>query len=153
MSFERWLVKTAVGRVELRPRLPDRHELKAGAGNGRCPPRELRQRRGSRLVEEDEGSLGSDAFDDLWLVFHQPDGSWLGPDAVSEVFLRRVRRFGLPRLTSKGLRHTPATLALEQGIHPRVVRERLGHSTIAVYSHVTPTLNDEAAAELIGRLE
>jgi integrase len=88
-------------------------------------------------------------FDDLGLVFHQPDGSWLRPDAVSEVFLRRVRRSGLPRLTLKGLRHTWATLALEQGIHPRVVQERLGHSTIAItlgiYSHVTPTLHDEAA--------
>jgi integrase len=41
-------------------------------------------------------------------------------------------------------------LALEQGIHPRVVQERLGHSTIAItlgiYSHVNPTLHDEAAA-------
>ena len=92
--------------------------------------------------------VGAD-FDDLGLVFHQPDGSWLRPDAVSEVFLRRVRRYGLPRLTLKGLRHTWATLALEQGIHPRVVQERLGHSTIAItlgiYSHVSPTLHDEAA--------
>jgi integrase len=93
-------------------------------------------------------------FDDLGLVFHQPDGSWLRPDAVSEVFLRRVRRYGLPRLTLKGLRHTWATLALEQGIHPRVVQERLGHSTIAItlgiYSHVTPTLHDEAAELVAG---
>jgi integrase len=48
-----------------------------------------------------------------------------------------------------GLRHTWATLALERGIHPRVVQERLGHSTIAItlgiYSHVAPTLHDEAA--------
>ena len=57
--------------------------------------------------------------------------------------------YGLPRLTLKGLRHTWATLALERGIHPRVVQERLGHSTIAItlgiYSHVAPTLHDEAA--------
>jgi integrase len=93
-------------------------------------------------------------FDDLGLVFHQPDGSWLRPDAVSEVFLRRVLRHGLPRLTLKGLRHTWATLALEQGIHPRVVQERLGHSTIAItlgiYSHVSPTLHDEAADLIAG---
>lgn len=42
-----------------------------------------------------------------------------------------------------------ATLALEQGVHPRVVQERLGHATIAItlgiYSHVSPTLHDEAA--------
>ena len=92
--------------------------------------------------------VGAD-FSDLGLVFHQPDGSWLHPEAVSEAFLRRVRRHGLPRLTLHGLRHTWATLALERGIHPRVVQERLGHSTIAItlgiYSHVSPTLHDEAA--------
>lgn len=63
-------------------------------------------------------------------------------------------RYGLPRLTLKGLRHTWATLALEQGIHPRVVQERLGHSTIAItlgiYSHVSPTLHDEAADLITG---
>lgn len=68
---------------------------------------------------------------------------------MSYAFLRRVRRHGAPRLTLKGLRHTWATLALEKGIHPRVVQERLGHSTIAItlgiYSHVSPTLHDEAA--------
>jgi integrase len=92
--------------------------------------------------------VGAD-FDDLGLVFHQPDGSWLRPDAVSASFLRRVRRYGLPRLTLHSLRHTWATLALERGVHPRVVQERLGHSTIAItlgiYSHVSPTLHDEAA--------
>ncbi len=97
--------------------------------------------------------VGTD-FDDLGLVFHQPDGSWLRPNAVSEVFLRRVRCYGLPRITLKGLRHTWATLALEQGIHPRVVQERLGHSTIAItlgiYSHVSPTLHDEAADLVAG---
>jgi integrase len=89
------------------------------------------------------------AFDDRGFVFHHPDGSCLKPDAVSAAFVRRVRAAGLPRLTLKGLRHTWATLALERGIHPRVVQERLGHSTIAItlgiYSHVVPTLHDEAA--------
>jgi len=92
--------------------------------------------------------VGAD-FNDLGLLFHQPDGSWLHPEAVSEAFLRRVRRYDLPRITLHGLRHTWATLALERGIHPKVVQERLGHSTIAItlgiYSHVSPTLHDEAA--------
>lgn len=38
---------------------------------------------------------------------------------------------------------------LKQGIHPRIIQERLGHSTIAItldtYSHVTPGLQDAAA--------
>ncbi len=72
----------------------------------------------------------------------------------SAMFVRRVGQYGLPTLTLHGLRHTWATLALEQGVHPRVVQERLGHSTIAVtlgiYSHVAPTLHDEAAGLVAG---
>lgn len=92
--------------------------------------------------------VGAD-FEDRDLVFHHPDGSCLKPDAVSATFARRVRSGGFPKLTLKGLRHTWATLALEQGVHPKVVQERLGHSTIAVtldiYSHVSPILDDNAA--------
>ena len=106
----------------------------------------LRDHRKAML--EERMLVGPD-FADEGLVFHQPDGACLRPDAVSAQFLRRVERYGLERLTLHGLRHTWATLALEQGIHPRVVQERLGHSTIAItlgiYSHVSPTLHDEAA--------
>ena len=46
-------------------------------------------------------------------------------------------------------RHVHATLALTAGVNPKVVRERLGHSTIAVtmdtYSHVLPGMQEEAA--------
>jgi len=38
---------------------------------------------------------------------------------------------------------------LKQGIHPKIVQERLGHSTISVtldiYSHVVPGLQQAAA--------
>ena len=106
----------------------------------------LREHRRRSL--EERMLVGPD-FEDRALVFHYPDGRCLRPDAVSATFERRVRRAGLPALTLKGLRHSWATLALERGIHPRVVQERLGHSTIAItlgiYSHVAPTLHDEAA--------
>ncbi|MBA3619255.1 MAG: tyrosine-type recombinase/integrase [Acidothermales bacterium] len=50
------------------------------------------------------------------------------------------------------LRHTHATLALAAGVHPKVVQERLGHSSIAVtldtYSHAIPALQEDAAARL-----
>ena len=112
----------------------------------------LREHRRRSLEER---LLVASGFKDRGLVFHRPDGSWLKPDSVSAAFVRRVAAAGLPPLTLKGLRHTWATLALERGIHPRVVQERLGHSTIAItlgiYSHVAPTLHDEAA-ELVSRM-
>jgi integrase len=47
------------------------------------------------------------------------------------------------------LRHTWATLALEAGVHPKVVSERLGHANISVtldtYSHVSPAMQSDAA--------
>jgi integrase len=57
-----------------------------------------------------------------------------------------------PRVRFHDLRHTAATLMLEQGTHPKVVAERLGHATVNVtlnvYSHVTATMQREAAATM-----
>lgn len=106
----------------------------------------LREHR--RRMLEERMLVGADHSDD-GLVFHRPDGSALRPETVSATFLRRQTKLDLPRLTLKGLRHTWATLALEHGIHPKVVQERLGHSTIGItldiYSHVSPVLHGEAA--------
>lgn len=101
-----------------------------------------------RTSSEQRLLVGAD-FADNDLVFRLPNGEPLHPDAVSATFQRQVRRYGLPTLTLHGLRHTWATLALESAVHPRVVQERLGHSTIAItlgiYSHVSPTLDRDAA--------
>lgn len=106
----------------------------------------LREWRRQQLQER---MLMGSGWADLDLVFTQPTGELVHPEAFSKVFDRRVAAWRLPRLTIHGLRHTWATLALAGGVHPRVVQERLGHSTIAVtlgtYSHVSPTLHDEAA--------
>lgn len=57
-----------------------------------------------------------------------------------------------PGITFHTLRHTCASLLLAQGVHPKIVQEMLGHSTIAItmdlYSHVTPSLQLEAAQRL-----
>lgn len=61
---------------------------------------------------------------------------------------------GLPHLPFHALRHTMATLLLSANVHPKVVQERLGHSsvklTLDTYSHVVPTLQKEAAEKLDG---
>ena len=84
------------------------------------------------------------------LVFSGPDGAPLHPERVYQAFRRAVIRHHLPPIPLHGLRHTWATLALQMGVHPRVVQERLGHSNIAItlqtYSHVLPIMHDDAAA-------
>ena len=58
----------------------------------------------------------------------------------------------LPDIRFHDLRHTAATLLLLEGTHPKIVQERLGHSQISVtldtYSHVLPTMQKSAAAQL-----
>ena len=59
------------------------------------------------------------------------------------------RRRGLPPIRFHDLRHAHATLMLLQGVHPKVVSERLGHASVGItldtYSHVLPTMQAEAA--------
>ena len=58
----------------------------------------------------------------------------------------------LPIIRFHDLRHTAATIMLSQGVHPKIVQERLGHSTISMtldtYSHVLPTMQKEAVEKL-----
>lgn len=90
-----------------------------------------------------------EAWHDNDLVFCRADGTPLHPDRFTQMFDKRVRDSGLPRIRLHDLRHTHATLALAAGIHPKVVSERLGHSTVAftmdVYSHAIPSMEAEAA--------
>ena len=62
----------------------------------------------------------------------------------------------LPAIRPYDLRHTHATLLLKAGIHPKVVSERLGHSstvmTMDVYSHVLPDMHHGAAENVEGML-
>ena len=67
-----------------------------------------------------------------------------------------LERAALPRIRFHDLRHTHATLLLTQGVNPKVVQERLGHSQIGItldtYSHVVPTLQRDAAEKIDGLL-
>lgn len=63
-----------------------------------------------------------------------------------------LKRAGLPDIRLHDLRHTCATLLLSRGYHPRLVRESLGHASVAVtldrYRHVLPGVGDQAAAAM-----
>jgi len=83
------------------------------------------------------------------LVFSTADGSPLLPNSLTHAFVKTVRRAGLPAIRLHDLRHTHASLMLRQGVHPKIVSERLGHATVGItldiYSHVTPGLQEAAA--------
>jgi integrase len=103
--------------------------------------RQLEQSTGARWNEND------------W-VFADEHGEALHPWLVSRCFRRGVKEIMLPDIRLHDLRHTHATLALQAGIHPKVVSERLGHATVSItldtYSHAIPAMQEEAAAKIAG---
>ena len=60
------------------------------------------------------------------------------------------------KVTLHGLRHSHASHMLASNIHPKIVQERLGHSSIAItmdiYSHLMPNMQEDAAAAVDGAL-
>ena len=86
------------------------------------------------------------------LVFTSTVGTPLDQRNLLRQFKLIRKEAGLPEIRFHDLRHTTASLLLELGIHPKVVQEILGHSSITVtmntYSHVGPKLQKEAVARI-----
>jgi integrase len=90
-------------------------------------------------------------------VFTDQLGRPVNPEWVGKQFRRLIRDLDLSPITMRQLRHSHATALLRAGVHPKVVQERLGHSSIAVtldtYSSVLPTMQREAVERLATLIE
>ena len=115
-------------------------------------PATLEILRAHRAHQAEEKLALGPAYEDQDLVFAREDGQPLHPERLSKLFGASVQAAGLPRIRFHDLRHTHATLALQAGVHPKVVSERLGHGdvgmTLNVYSHAIPALEEEAASRV-----
>jgi integrase len=89
------------------------------------------------------------------LVFTREDGRFVHPDRTTRRFVALSEEAGLPRIRLHDLRHTFATLALQSGVHIKVVSGLLGHATPAItmdiYSHVSPVMSEEVT-QVVARL-
>lgn len=97
------------------------------------------------------------AWRDQGLVFPRYDGDIYPPRTLVKYYGQLVRRAELPYIRFHDLRHTSATLSLALGEHPKIVQERLGHSSIKMtldrYSHVSMGMQRQAADRLDQALE
>lgn len=107
--------------------------------------------RDQRKMQAEE-QLASPAYVESDYVFTRPGGGSYHPANLSKLLGRLSEEVRLPRLTAHGLRHTCATLMLANGVPPKVAAERLGHADPTLftnlYSHVTPTMQREAADKI-----
>jgi len=96
-----------------------------------------------------------EGFAGVEMVFCNQSGGYLRRSHFhAQSFRPLLKRAGLGAVRFHDLRHTHATLMLLAGENPKVVQERLGHSSIGItldtYSHVLPAVQTGAAAKLDG---
>ena len=109
----------------------------------------LRQYKGQK---EAEWLLLGKPLSDYGLVFSNINGTSMDPGTLTHNFARIAKRARLEGTRFHDLRHTFASLMLLAGIHPKIVSEMLGHSSVAftldVYSHVIKGLGQVAMRRL-----
>jgi integrase len=91
--------------------------------------------------------------DDSRHVVTRADGEPIQPRSLTHVMSAFLEEWGV---TLHKLRHSHASHMLASNVHPKIVQERLGHSSIAItldiYSHLMPNMQGEAAAVVDGAL-
>ncbi|OKI49085.1 tyrosine-type recombinase/integrase [Streptomyces sp. MJM1172] len=101
-----------------------------------------------RERQEEERNATKVGWKDSGLIFTTPTGGPLDPANMTRRFGRLLERAGLRRIRFHDLRHSTATLLLEQGVELVVVKELLGHAhigvTAGVYAHVRLRLQRQA---------
>lgn len=112
----------------------------------------IKKLRDHYITQQKEMLQLGDKWNNFDLIFCTQVGSPLEPANVLKSFKRMLKRASLPDIRFHDLRHTAATLMLMEGINPKVVQERLGHSDISLtlntYSHVLPSMQEEAAEKM-----
>ncbi len=105
-----------------------------------------------KATQAEERLLLGPSYTDNGLVFPRYDGQFWEPDSFTSSFAATVRKSRLPRVNFHALRHSHATILLKRGINPKIVSERLGHArvgtTLDIYSHVLPGMQEEAAQRI-----
>jgi integrase len=92
------------------------------------------------------------------LVFTTNIGTPISPRNMLRHFKNKLTSIGLPNIRFHDLRHTIASLLLEKNVHPKIVSELLGHSTVTLtlntYSHIINPMSSVAADamdEIVGQ--
>jgi integrase len=111
-----------------------------------------------KKYKADRAKLGLTFVQTDSFVFGTVNNELRGPNDATAHWSRLLEKLSvdspsLPRVTLKGLRHSHATQLLAAGVNPKIVQERLGHSNISttldIYSHVTPTIQQNAIEQLM----
>ena len=92
------------------------------------------------------------AYIDYDLVVCTSIGTPVNPNNLKKTYHKLIKEAAVPLIRFHDLRHTHATLLLSQGVHAKVISERLGHSniktTLDIYSNILPNMQEDAANQI-----
>lgn len=104
-----------------------------------------------QMVVQERVALGPD-YENYDLVVCTHFGGPVTQRGIQKVWNSFIKKTGAPKITFHDLRHTHASLLIRQGVHIKVISERLGHSSVSItmdlYGHLMPNMQEDAAAGL-----
>lgn len=157
VDFEKQTLRVRVQLQRVESKLVLR-ELKSNSSRRNLPLIEealeaLRDEKAEQILRS--ASLGDGSPNPLNLVFLNEDGRPMDQKWVHKRLKAILARAELPDVSFHGLRHTAASLMVAGGVQLSLVKDQLGHSTIALtsgtYAHMVPAAQREAA-ETLGRM-
>jgi integrase len=112
----------------------------------------LRERRRSQQLRAMELGLG---WSDERFIFPGKDGRLMHTDSLRWAFRLACERAGVPNITIHGMRHTGISIAYANGMWPKVISERAGHSSVRITESIYVHIDQEQhvrLADLMGEL-
>jgi integrase len=104
-----------------------------------------------QMIVQERVALGPN-YENNDLVVCTHFGGPVTQRAIQKVWNSFLKKTGAPKITFHDLRHTHASLLIKQGVHIKVISERLGHSSVSItmdlYGHLMPNMQEDAAAGL-----
>ncbi len=144
--------------IFVRQTLTQNAEIKAGAKNEasirsiHIPSKLMEELRTHRKQTLKEKLLLGSSYRDLDLVICTKSGKPMIPRNFRKEFYNLTEKITLPKIRFHDLRHTHATILIQQNVNVKLISERLGHSdietTLNTYSHVLPDMQKSVSDKL-----
>ncbi|PGB20457.1 site-specific integrase [Bacillus toyonensis] len=146
------------GIIYIRQTLTQTAEIKPGAKNAssvrsiHIPAKLIEVLNEHYKKIKDERIFHGRGYNDNDLVICTQDGRPMIPRNLRKEFYHLTEKLGLPKIRFHDLRHTHATLLIQQNVNVKLIAERLGHSdietTLNTYSHVLPDMQKSVSDKL-----
>lgn len=98
-----------------------------------------------------------DIYEDNGMVFARMDGSYINPRELLRRFQSLLKKAGIEQKRFHDMRHTFASILLNENENPKVIQDLLGHSnistTIDIYSHVLEETKIKSIDKLTQKIE